>query len=270
MGGGYCEYKHCLVYDGPAYEESKLTSREALTLLKHSGAWMLRNTYGWDCKEETNFWEVICDKPTTMEDLSSNTRHKVRRALCACDFRKVSATTLVEHNGYEVYSRAFERYKNVVSVEQKESWEQSRITTGRNNNKEFWGAFLKENGQLVAYAENTISGKGVSYNTLKAIPEMMQKHYVFYGLLFAMNAHYLAERGFAYVTDGFRSITEHSNIQPFLIQKFRFRKAYCRLSLYYQPWLKFAIAILYPVRKIIPSLKVKYILKFEEIRRNKC
>ena len=40
-----------------------------------------------------------------------------------------------------------------------------------------------------------------------------------YGLLLKMNQYYLDEIGVKYVMDGARSITEHSNIQPFLESK---------------------------------------------------
>ena len=45
-----------------------------------------------------------------------------------------------------------------------------------------------------------------------------------------MNQYYLEEKKLKYVCDGSRTITEHSNIQEFLMHNFKFRKAYCRLS----------------------------------------
>ena len=44
----------------------------------------------------------------------------------------------------------------------------------------------------------------------------MNKHYPYFGLLFEMNKYYLGELKYKYVSDGWRSITAHSNIQPFL------------------------------------------------------
>ncbi|MGM9704630.1 MAG: hypothetical protein ACI3YB_01395 [Prevotella sp.] len=49
-----------------------------------------------------------------------------------------------------------------------------------------------------------------------------------------MNRHYLENRKLKFVSDGARSITNHSNIQPFLIDKFKFRKAYCNIRLTYK------------------------------------
>lgn len=69
------------------------------------------------------------------------------------------------------------------------------------------------------------------------------------------------------VTDEFRSITEHSNIQPFLESKFLFRKACCSVNIQYTKWLKFIINLRYPFRKIIKHRKIKALMNMESIRR---
>ena len=84
-----------------------------------------------------------------------------------------------------------------------------------------------------------------------------------------MNRHYLEERKVKYVNDGARTITNHSNIQNFLIEKFNFRKAYCRLEIKYKWWLDFAIECLYPFRKIIPVRQIKAILDMEAMARGR-
>ena len=72
-----------------------------------------------------------------------------------------------------------------------------------------------------------------AYRTMKAIPKY-QKLYAYYDLIYEMNRYYLEKRKVKYVNDGARSITNHSNIQLFLIDKFKFRKAYCRLEITYK------------------------------------
>ena len=84
-----------------------------------------------------------------------------------------------------------------------------------------------------------------------------------------MNRYYLDERKVMYVNDGARSITNHSNIQPFLIDKFNFRKAYCHLEIKYKWWLEFAVKCLYPFRKIIPVRQIKAILDMEAMARGR-
>jgi hypothetical protein len=82
-----------------------------------------------------------------------------------------------------------------------------------------------------------------------------------------MNEYYLKECGLGYVNDGGRSITEHSNIQPFLMQKFNFRKAYCRISIVYKPWLAVMVKVLFPFRKWVPVASVRSLLNQEEMTR---
>lgn len=74
---------------------------------------------------------------------------------------------------------------------------------------------------------------------------------------------------FSLHSHGWRSITAHSNIQPFLEKNFGFRKSYCRMKLHYVWWLQALVKLLFPFRNWIPNQKVKNILKFEEINRER-
>ena len=114
---------------------------------------------------------------------------------------------------------------------------------------------------------NFVTDESCEYRTMKAIPEY-QKKYAYYGLIFEMNKYYLEEKKLKYVNDGSRSITNHSNIQPFLIEKFNFRKAYCRLNIYYKWWVKLIILIFYPFRSVIPIRQLRYLLDMEAMARN--
>lgn len=111
---GYSEYKHCLLWAGSTCDETILTHTQAKQLLRESGAWMLRNIYDWDCKEKTNFWEIICDTVYPIEELPSKTRNQVRRSLRDCDIRIISPKELIDADGYNVYKKAFERYHDIT------------------------------------------------------------------------------------------------------------------------------------------------------------
>lgn len=248
--------------------EPELSMQEAKGLLEYSNAWMLRNIYDWDCDEQTNFWEIINDTPKRIGDLPSKTRNQIRRCLKDCDIKRISQKELIEDNGYNVYSEAFKRYKNIDSQPiNRDSWETMIASMV---GYEYWGVYEKETGLLIAWAMNSIKDESVNYNTLKAIPEMMNKHYPYFGLLFEMNKYYLEDLGKKYVSDGFRSITEHSNIQPFLEKNFLFRKVYCRLKIHYKWWLKYIITILFPFRNNISNLTVQNLLRFEAINKGHC
>lgn len=175
---------------------------------------------------------------------------------------------MIDDDAYEVYKRAFSRYRYVTdSIPSRELWE--FCIKSSNSKAEYWGVYEKESGKLIAWALNHIKGQSVDYSTLKAIPELMNKHYPYFGLLFEMNKYYLEEKGYLYVSDGWRSVTEHSGIQPFLIKNFLFRKSFCQMRLYYAPWFGIAVKLLYPFRrfKYLP-LSVRNVLRFEEINRN--
>lgn len=70
------------------------------------------------------------------------------------------------------------------------------------------------------------------YESIGLDPSVPGSTYPMYGLIIEMNRYYIEERRMLYVCDGARSITEYTNIQPFLTEKFGFRKAYCNLQVF--------------------------------------
>jgi len=132
--------------------------------------------------------------------------------------------------------------------------------------REFFGCFDRSSGHLIAYSQNVV-GEGVSYSLVKADPHYYRTHYPFYALFFTMTEHYLTVGGKKYVSDGFRSVEMHSNIQGFLIEKFKFRKAYVQLHVYYVWWLELIVRCLFPVRGWIQHPSISSLLLQEEISR---
>ena len=80
-------YRQAWRFDGAPHEEQKLQKKEWKALLKQSGL-MVRNTYDFDC-QETCFWNLIKDQFGGLEELSGNTRKKVRRSLEHLEFRRI-------------------------------------------------------------------------------------------------------------------------------------------------------------------------------------
>ncbi|MCP9613012.1 hypothetical protein [Coprobacter tertius] len=259
----YKPYQYGAIFKGAPHCERRLTSDEIKSLLGKK-IWFVRNVFDFDCKNETSFWYIINDKPLKIEDLSSKTRNQVRRALKTLNIRKIEAAEML-HGGYKVYNDSYKRYKKVTSYPLSEENWRKHIEIG-NVNFEYWGAYENNTGKMVAYSEVLIQSDMAKYTALKGIPEYLNKYYPFYGLLFQMNEYYIEKRKMLYVTDGARSVTEHSNIQVFL-NKFRFRKAYCNLVIKYVFWLKVVVNILYPFRRIMPFKKIKYLLYFEAMQR---
>jgi hypothetical protein len=176
-------------------------------------------------------------------------------------------TCLISHlkeNGYEVFVEASNSYKIKAVPPTREEFNR-RIDYSVEN--EYWGCYDIESNKLVAFSMNAVSKESCEYRTMKAIPAY-QKQYAYYGLIYEMNRYYLEERKLKYVNDGGRSITNHSNIQPFLIEKFNFRKAYCHFDMHYQWWPGMVVKALYPFRKLIKVRQVQSLLNMEAMAHN--
>ena len=239
----------------------RITSADAQKLLSDGGR-LVRNTYNWDQSEPTSFWFVIKDEFGGIEELPTKVRNQVRKSLKTYDFKKVGVDEILE-KGVNLYNLSRERFGDKELYVTKEHFEKYYCKGGQ----EFWLGIDKETGEAQCFAVNRCYDDYCSYLTMGVNPHAPSSSYPMYGLILEMNRYYLQEKGMKYVLDGARSITEHSNIQPFLEQKFKFRKAYSVLQIYYKPWLKFAVCILFPFRKWIRNKSVSAILRQEAWRR---
>ena len=261
-------YQGTLIPDSPPHIEIYLTREEQKELLKKTKAYFIRWTNEWD-KREGCFWYVIKDEKEDWSKYSSNTRNQIRKGLKYCKIEKVSKEFLAE-NGYNVYINAFKRYKTFLNPLSRQEFRNAIMYY---QDYDFWGAFY--DGRLVAYSQNLIQENVCNYSVLKIHPEYL-KLYPSYALLYEMNRYYLNERNFLYVNDGARSLSHQTNIQSFLISKFKFRKAYCKLNIVYREDIEILVNILFHFRKMIYKIdnnifqKLSVLLRHEEIRRGIC
>lgn len=255
-------YRNAWRFSGAPHEEPKLTKGECRALLKQGGL-LVRNTYSFDNPEETTFWFVIKDRFEGFDELPSRVRNKIRHAETAFDYRLIDQALLKEQ-GFPILVDTFADYA-VTDRTIDEAGFKAYLDAYR---FDYWGVFDKESSELVGFScvrrwddscEYDLSGMMTRYKRDGSYP--------YYGLYHAMNKYYLGDQGFRYVSDGSRSITEHSNIHDFLIQNFNFRKAYCHLQVQYNWWMKIAVKLLYPFRNLIKRPKVKAILNMESMTR---
>ena len=136
-----------------------------------------------------------------------------------------------------------------------------------NEDYDAWIMFRIEDHAPVAWSITHVFENMCEYETVKVDAAFLDSTYPSYGLFFTMNQHYLAERKLSYVNAGWRSVTLHSNIQPFLIEQFNFRKAYCKMNMRYKFPLNVAVSMLFPLRKIMPHSKIKTMLLQEAFSR---
>lgn len=258
----YHLYRKAWRFSGAPHQEPQLQKYEWKALLRQGGL-LVRNTYGFDCQEETNFWFVIKDRFGDMEELSPRVRNKIRHAQKSFDYQLVEQSLLLE-KGYPIIAETYADY----AVSDRTMNEQVFKSYLAEHQFDCWGVFDKESNELVGFScvrrwddscEYDLSGVMTRYKRDGSYP--------YYGLYHAMNEYYLGKQGFRYVSDGSRSITEHSHIHDFLIQNFNFRRAYCHLAVHYQWWMKIAVKVLYPFRKIITIPNVKAILNMESMTR---
>ena len=262
----YFIYRNAWLFAGPPHQEKQLLPEDYLSLLKKDGL-LVRNTYNFDCQEETHFWNLIKDHFGGLEELSGNTRKKVRRSLEHFEFRLIDID-LVRNAGYPILKATYEDYAISDRTLNANTFEKY-LKLCEQFHYDYWGVFDRQNDAFVGFCLNHVWENACEYNTVGILPKYKRKcnAYPYYGLFYSMNQYYLQKKGFRYVSDGTRSITEHSNIQQFMVDKFHFRKAYCRLAVHYQWWMKIAVNMLYPFRKIISLPRVKAILNMEAMQR---
>ena len=262
----YRFYKNTWIYLEES-QEKLLSSKEASCLLKKRG-WMIRNTYDFDTKEETSFWFVIKDSFEDISQLPETARRYIKKALNNYEIKKISLKEFSEI-AFPIITSAQKSYKVKSHVINKVEFDDMIKRYEEESDKEFWVVERKDNKEAVAISVNRIKEDSCEYDDFRCKPEALKdKTYPYYGLFYTMNQYYLEEKKLKYVNDGSRTITDHSNIQEFLIHNFRFRKAYCKLKIYYKWWLSVVIKVLFPFRNLIPCRNIRSILRLEEFSQN--
>ena len=262
------KYNGALIPDQPPHLEIDDSYSLIEEKISANNAFFARWTTKFDYKEETNFWYVICDEFISIDKLSKNTRNQVRRGLRKCDVRIVDKEVVIEE-GFESYFAAFINYNTHINPKNKSEFQNELLAFG--SEWEFWGIYNED--RMIGYCQNKVVGKYCDYSTIKFHPNFL-KLYPSYALFYTMNKYYLDEKKFDYVNDGARSISHETNIQEFLIKKFKFRKAYCKLNIIYNSRIGFLVKLLYYFRLPLKLLnfgsfiKLNILLNQEKIIRS--
>lgn len=251
-------YRHAWRFAKAPDKEPQLFDSQYKTLLRKGGI-MVRNTFDFDCKQPTEFWYVIKDSFGGMDEHSQNERKKLRHAFRSFDFKLVDVE-LLRKKAYPVLKATFVDY-NVTDRDINEAIFNKYLDDCGKEKFDFWGVFDKETKELVGFCAVRIWADSCEYGLIGFEPRY--KHnatYPYYGFFYKMNEYYLDKQKFRYVVDGARSITEHSNVQPFLEKNFNFRKAYCKLKIRYKWWFGAIVFVLLPFRKLIRNRRIKAVL----------
>ena len=237
-------YHGALIPRVPPHTEIHLTDIEAKELLSISKAYFIRYTNEWD-GPEGEFWYLIKDNFGGLEELSTKYRTQIRKGLINCEIKRVNKEEIAE-NGYKVYKSAFRNYSTELKPVSEKSFKESVL----NSNYENWAVYAKNDNRLIAYSQITILDNTCNSTTTKFNPAYLRLR-PSEALFYEINKYYLDGKGFSYINNGTRSISHDTNIQNFLVQKLKFRKAYCRLNVHYRTDIKLIVNALYPFRKIL-------------------
>ena len=263
------KYHGAIIPWKPPHKKVDLSMDVIRKNIKEKNSFFARWTSEFDSKKQSLFWYIINDKQIHINDYSVSTRSKINRGLKKLIAKKIDKSVLL-NSGYGVYSKALKRYNIVLN-----NLTQTQFLNDLKSLDEswdFWGVFDKKNNQLVAFSLNRLVDDYCDYSTIKFDPEFL-KNYSSYVLYYSMNKFYLNEKNFKYVNNGAKSISHQTNIHDFLIDKFKFRKAYCKMELIYSPIFKMLVKFAFPIRRFIKQIplnsfrKLYVVLNQEYIKR---
>ncbi len=274
----WIKYHHTIISNFPPhYEIQKKDIEIAKRMMKENKALLVRYTSNFDCKCETEWWYLIKDMPDDVNNLKSKDKYEIIKGIKRNTARQIDPQKY-KNELYNVYYKAFSRYKKNDVPIRKEKFIEGLIIDKNNPGIEYFGVFSNKNRELVGYSKNILNDDYVSYSTIKFNPNYLSDG-CSTALFYAMNNYYLVELKKKYVLDGERSIRHETNIQEYLEKYFKFRRAYCKLNIIYNPLFEIVIKILYPfehffliLNKYINSKIINnvYSMLYQEKIRRKC
>lgn len=269
-------YNHAMIPNSPPHAEVDTTEiKDGTFFLGENRPLLARWTTDFDCGNETDWWYVIKDTPFDISSLKAKRRYEINKGnkffdvkvIEPCDFKEELFS--VQIAAFATYPKKYRPKDDKASFFTSiESWNQYIV----------FGIFYRLTNELAGYA---LLSKPcdcyVGLNVLKTNPEyekLAVNAALVAGILQYFNG-FLKEGG--YICDGARSINHETKFQDYLEKYFGFRKAYCYLHIMYNPRIKWAVYLLYPLRRILHRLdgiglvhQVNSVLYMEEICRKKA
>jgi len=262
------KYNGAIIPDIPPDMLINYNEAEIKSFMKNSNALFARWESDFDCKEITDFWFLINDTPMNLEDYDSRIRNQIRKGLKECIVEPITSNQLISY-GYDVYFSVFNKYKTYLKAKTKDQFIEEIISTA--SNWEYWGVFYKK--RLIGYSKVMVVDDYAEYRSIKLHPHFL-KNLPSEALIYTMNYNYLNKRKFRYVNNGARSISHQTNFPLFLIRKFKFRRAYCKLNIIYSSKLSVFVKLFFPFRRLFKLFnfglfrQLNILLKQELIRRS--
>ena len=262
------KYNGAILPNHPPHVLVNNYEQEIRLFIKESNVHFARWTSDFDCKEKTNFWFVINDKAMKLEDYNTKVRNQIRKGLKNCEVKIIDVDFLID-KGYNVYISAFNTYKTYLNPKTKTEFiKEINKTFG---DWQYWGVFSEN--KLIGYCKVKIFKHSVEYTSIKFHPDHLKLR-PSEALIYTLNKFYLNDKKYNYVNNGSRSISHQTSFQDFLIKKFSFRKAYCRLHIIYSKKIELLVKIIFPFRRLFKLFHfgmfrhINILLKQEKIKRS--
>lgn len=227
--------------------------------IQYPKALYIRWVSDFDRNGSETYYYVLRDTLYDLTELPSKTRNQIRKCLKNCSIEQVNGEAIVNGGGYNVYLQEVNRFKekgvqsgHVLTKAEFEHWL-------INETQDLWAVFNE--GTVIAYAICRPVGQSINLVTWKADYANYKLLYPIYGLLYVMINEYLSSGRYKYVFDGGRSMTEHSNVQDFLLTKMDFRKANTRLQARFRWWLLPILFMLSPLEEFISNIQVRSLIR---------
>jgi len=242
----------------PAYlphEIPEISSKSARNARRQLGGMFARWDSGFGVSSNTEWWYVIRTGPYSMDQVSGNTRSKIRRGAKRLTARPAT-TEEIRQQGLKVCERAVARFDNENFMPKRQDF-MNKLDAAENYPDvcEFFAVFRGD--EMVGFSENHIHGNAVFWESIWYDPEALGD-YTSYLLTHAMLEHYLNDRELSYVSDGSRALYHDTEVQDFFIGKFGFNKEFAHLEVDYFPIFRVLVSLLFPFRKILEVVGSKY------------
>jgi hypothetical protein len=254
---------------GPFTTPRRLSKATTRSVFRTLGGTVVMCAGGTDLRPEPNWFAVACREHLPVEDLSAHRRRNIRKAFRTFSYRRIEFAELAE-TGHSLERAAIARFRNTsVSVRSHSEFSAYYRAFGLFPEiTEAWGAFTPE-GDLVAFALNYLfDQEEVLYGVIRLHPDHL-KNYLSYGLIRAMNEHYLVDRKFAWVNDGYRAVLHDSNIQEFLIRELGFARVGVHIQVGFRPLVGTALRVAKPLRSVLDRYPVaRSAFAIAELRRS--
>lgn len=226
-----------------------ISKKEFLEPIKSTNSYLARYVSEFDNPKFDKFWYVIKDKNILLSEYSSNTRNQIKKGIKNCEVKKVTFE-IYKELCYDVYRKSVLNYKaEPVTKEQFEKIHPVEET------RDYWIVFEKETNLPVAYSSNLIQGDSCNYTFIKYDPDYLSL-YPSYALHFEMDKYYLENKKMKFVNMGAKTLYHETSVQDFVIKKFKYRRAYCKLNLVYKPIVGMLVKLAFPFRKLLYSFKI--------------